>query len=136
MQGAGSVSVVTTSLNWPFPGTTSSQVIYGTSSTGGVPLPGSTKADYERGDRYLHKLAEKTAGRLYQANDTAQLAAAFASVAEELRRQYSLGYYPQRGDVKSDARRQIKVIVKRANLVVKARDSYMRSAAPSPGNER
>jgi VWFA-related protein len=135
MQGGSSVTVVTTRSNWPFPGGRSSQTTY--PSNGGVPLPGATIADYERANQYLHELAEKTAGRLYKANTTAQLAEAFARIAEELRRQYTLGYYPQTAAVDyaqtaavgSGQRRQIKVRVNRPNLAVRARDSYMRSTA-------
>ncbi|MFN2511784.1 MAG: VWA domain-containing protein, partial [Pyrinomonadaceae bacterium] len=106
MQGGGSVTVVSTKSNWPFPGSSSSQVTYPTPSNGGLPLPGATKADYDRANEYLRELAEKTAGRLYKANTTAQLAEAFASIAEELRRQYTLGYYPQTAAVDSGERRQ------------------------------
>ena len=49
---------------------------------------------------------------------------AFTSIAEELRQQYQLGYYPSRKSQASE-RRQIKVRVKRPNLVVRARDSYV-----------
>lgn len=132
MQGAGSITVVSTKSNWPFPGASSSQVTYPTPSNGGLPLPGATKADYERADQYLHELAEKTAGRLYKANTTAQLAEAFARIAEELRRQYTLGYYPQTAGDEGGERRQIKVRVKRPNLAVRARDSYTRSAPTRP----
>jgi hypothetical protein len=69
---------------------------------------------------------------LYKANDPAQLAHAFSQIAEELRRQYSLGYYPQTGADANAERRQIKVRVNRPNLAVKARDSYIKSAPPSP----
>jgi VWFA-related protein len=88
----------------------------------------STKADYDRADQYLHSLADKTGGRLYQANDNAQLAEAFTRIAEELRRQYSLGYYPKADNVESSAPRQIKVRVRQPNLAVKARDSYLKSS--------
>jgi VWFA-related protein len=131
IQGAGSTTVVTTTSNGPF-GTTTSRVTYGgppTTSTG-APLPGSTKADYDRADQYLRELAEKTAGRLYKANDTTQLAQAFSRIAEELRRQYSLGYYPQSGAIDSE-RRQIRVRVNRPNVAVRARDGYVRSTAAS-----
>ena len=139
MQGAGNggTTVVTTTNNGPF-GTTTSRVTYNAPTvTGpnGGPLPGATQADYDRAARYLSELAEKTAGRLYKANDPAQLATAFSQIAEELRRQYSLGYYPQGKDgstsnaVAAD-RRQIKVRVNRANVAVKARDSYLRGTPP------
>ncbi|HEY3038250.1 MAG TPA: VWA domain-containing protein [Pyrinomonadaceae bacterium] len=148
MQGAGSVTVVTTTSNWPFPTRSSSRVIYGGLPNNGPPLPGTTKADYERADQYLRDLATKTGGRLYQANDTSQLTQAFSMIAEELRRQYSIGYYPttsatQSADtsatpsagtsaVPGDERRHIRVRVRQPNLAVRARDSYVRSSSPGP----
>lgn len=132
MQGAGNGSVtIVTRRSGPF-GTSTSQQTYNVPVNGGVPLPGTTKADYDRADKYLHALADKTGGRLYQANDTTQLAEAFTRIAEELRRQYSLGYYPKTDNVEGSERRQIKVRVRQPNLAVKARDSYVKSAAPSP----
>lgn len=130
--GQGNVTVVTTTSNGPFGiGTTTSRVTYGTTGTAnGQPLPGATQADYDRANQYLKELADKTAGRLYHANDTTQLAEAFSRIAEELRRQYSLGYYPQDGDTSNPARRQIKVRVNRPNLAVKARDSYKFTTPP------
>jgi len=130
MQSAGSITIVTSSSNWP--GRSSSQVIYSGPATGGIPPPGTSKADYERADKYLHELAEKTGGRLYQANDSAQLTQAFSRIAEELRRQYSLGYYPQTAAFKNGERRQIKVRVHQPNLGVRARDSYVRSSSAGP----
>ena len=132
--GQGTTTVVTTTSNGPFgTGTTTSRVIYGTPTvTGpnGGPLPGATQADYDRANQYLQELADKTAGRLYRANDTTLLAEAFSRIAEELRRQYSLGYYPPDGDASNADRRQIKVRINRPDLAVKARDSYLRSAPP------
>ena len=132
MQGAGSGSVtVITRTSGPF-GTTTSQQTYKVPGNGGAPLPGTTKADYDRADQYLHALADKTGGRLYQANDTAQLAEAFTRIAEELRRQYSLGYYPKGDSPDVNERRQIKVRVHQPDLAVKARDSYVKSSSASP----
>ena len=130
MQGAGSVTITTSRSNWPFPGSSSSQTVQ-TVPGAAPPLSGATKEDYERADEYLHMIADKTGGRLYRANDPAQLAQAFTSISEELRRQYSLGYYPQSGTTESDERRQIKVSVKRPNVAVRARNSYLR-ATPNP----
>jgi VWFA-related protein len=128
MQNAGNVTVVTTTSNWPFPGSRTSQTVYGGQSN--TALPGLTKADYERADQYLRDLAEKTGARLYQANDPAQLAQAFSRIAEELRRQYSLGYYPQAPADDNGERRQIRVRVRQPNLAVRARDSYVRQTTP------
>jgi len=128
MQGVGNVTVVTTTNNWPF-GTSSSRTVYGAPANA-QPAPGTTKADYERADHYLHAMADNTGGRLYKANDTSQLAQAFASIAEELRRQYSIGYYPQNENDQTGERRQIKVNVQRPNVAVRARNSYLRHTGP------
>src|SRR2546430_2340226 len=126
MQNAGSVTVTTTRRG--LFGTTTSQQTYNVPANNGVALPGTTKADYDRADKYLHSLADETGGRLYQANDTTQLADAFTRIADELRRQYSLGYYPKSAGAESNERRQIKVKVRQPNLAVRARDSYVKSS--------
>lgn len=129
MQNSGNITIVTNRSGWPFPGSSSTRV-YNIPSTGSRP-PGSTKADYERANQYLHQLAAKTGGHLYQANDPAQLNDAFSRIAEELRRQYSVGYYPQT-PVQSGERRLIKVRVNRSDVAVRARDSYMQRVQASP----
>lgn len=129
MQGGGSITVTTTTNNWPF-GSSSSRTVYGVPNNG-QPLPGTTRADYERADQYLHAMAERTGGRLHKANDMTQLTQAFSSIAEELRRQYSIGYYPQNGSDQTDERRQIKVSVERPNVAVRARNSYLRATGTS-----
>ena len=95
---------------------------------GGVGWPrgggsGDSREEYERGDQYLHDLARVSGGRLYNAEQQ-NLDAAFRSVAEELRRQYSLGYYPKKAPQPGE-RRAIKVRVDRPELAVRARDSYV-----------
>jgi VWFA-related protein len=132
MQGAGNGTVTVTTRRGGLFGTTTSQQTYNVPVNNGVPLPGTTKAEYDRADHYLHALADKTGGRLYQANDTTQLAEAFTRIAEELRRQYSLGYYPKTENSEVSERRQIRVKVRQPNLAVKARDSYVKSTSPSP----
>jgi Mg-chelatase subunit ChlD len=83
---------------------------------------GTTRAEYEVADEYLHDLARETGARFYNAEQ--DLNAAFQSVADELRRQYSLGYYP-RNAPQTGERRNIKVRVNRPELVVRTRDSYV-----------
>lgn len=87
---------------------------------GGV---GSSRAEYERADAYLNDLARVTGARLYNA-DNQNLASAFSMVAEELRRQYSLGYYPK-SPPQIGERRHIQVKVNQPSVVVRARDSYI-----------
>ena len=45
------------------------------------------------------------------------------AIAEELRRQYSLGYYPESGE--KGERRRIRVRVQRPNVVVRTKSSYI-----------
>ena len=85
---------------------------------------GCSRAEYERADQYLHDMARVSGGRLYRADTTRNLAQAFALIAEELRKQYSLGYYPKIA-AQPGERRHIKVRVMRPGLVVQARDSYI-----------
>ncbi len=93
---------------------------------------GLSRADYELASQYLRELAERTGARQYQAETTQNLASAFASIAEELRRQYSLGFYPK-NPAQAGERRQIRVRVNVPNLAVKARDSYVFN--PAGGHE-
>ena len=90
---------------------------------GGSGGTGTSRAEYERGDQYLHDLARVSGARLYNA-EMQNLDFAFRAVAEELRRQYSLGYYPKNKPVAGE-RRGIRVRVTRPELVVRTRDSYV-----------
>ena len=87
---------------------------------------GSMPGDYRNAVRYLHALADTTGGRFYSGDSMFGIAQAFTWIAEELGRQYSLGYYPTTPG-KDGERRQIKVKVTEGDLVVKARDSYIYS---------
>ncbi len=102
----------------------------------GLPLPrpgipgggsgGPTVGDYRKAVAYLHALSNNTGGRFYSGDSLFGIAQAFTWIAEELGRQYSLGYYPSAAG-KNGERRQIKVKVTEADLVVKARESYIYS---------
>ncbi len=76
------------------------------------------------GNEYMAGLAQKTGGRHYHLEDVTDLKKTFGEVAEELRRQYSLGYYPKI-PLTNGQRRKIRVGVRCPNLKVRARDSYM-----------
>ena len=102
---------------------------------GGGGSNGSSRADYERGERYLHELAGLTRGRVYEASrDLLYLRDAFSRIAEELRRQYSLAYYPKR-PARAGGRRRIRVSVGRAEVTVRARTSYINTGSMT-GAER
>ena len=92
---------------------------------GGYPRGrGTARDDYELANSYLLELANATGGREYHADSLQNMSYAFANVAEELRRQYSIGYYPKRPP-QPGQRRQIRVRARQPNLAVRARDSYI-----------
>lgn len=100
-------------------------VIGGTTTTGGGGgSAGSSRGEYDTGKRYLEDLAQNSGGRSFEANTTYNLDAAFAGIAEELRQQYQIGYYPQVAGQKGE-RKSIRVRVMRPNLVVRAKNSYI-----------
>lgn len=113
-------------LGWPFP------------RTGGGGGVGGTAADYRRATAYLHALSNGTGGRFYSADSLVGIGQAFTWIAEELGRQYSLGYYP-RNLSQAGERRQIKVRVDPPELVVKSRESYIyagKKPAPTQTTEK
>lgn len=92
---------------------------------GGSGGAGTTSAEYSRGRAYLTELATVTGGRVFRAESTpGGLAAAFEGIAEELSRQYSIGYFPQ-DEAEAGQRKQIRVRVNRSGLVIRSRDSYI-----------
>jgi Ca-activated chloride channel homolog len=102
--------------------------IFGGMSGGGG---GASAEDYALGRRYLNDLADATGGRVFRPESTpGGLTAAFEGIAEELRRQYNIGYVPK-DEGKPGQRKQIKVRVDRPNLVIRSRDSYIVGAAVS-----
>ena len=107
-------------LQWPFP----LPFPMPGGGGGGGGMPGGSPEDYERANDYLGDLASKTGARTYHADSIGNVTQSFALIAEELRRQYSLGYYPHRV-AQAGQRRQIVVKTNRPELVVRARDSYI-----------
>jgi VWFA-related protein len=101
---------------------------------GGVMIPpsavvmagrGGSSAEYVRGQQYLQTLADNSGGRLFEADTTTNLDSAFAGIAEELRRQYSIGYYPDNTGQPGE-RRSIKIqILAHPGVVVRAKRNYV-----------
>jgi Ca-activated chloride channel family protein len=91
-----------------------------------------TAEEYAVGKQYLYELAAYTGGRVFRPESTpGGLTTAFEGIAEELRRQYNLGYVPA-DDATPGQRKQIKVRVDRPNLIIRARDSYIVGAKEPP----
>ncbi|MBI3949626.1 MAG: VWA domain-containing protein [Acidobacteria bacterium] len=82
--------------------------------------------EYQRGKRYLWDLSDRTGGAYYEANLLDDLPGVFQQIAEELRRQYTLGYYPSNTQ-RENGYRRIRVKVNRPGAHVRARPGYRAS---------
>lgn len=77
------------------------------------------------GKMYLSELASLSGGRMVDAGSTSEeLDSAFKAIADELRHQYNIGYYPI-NEGKPGQRKNIRVRVYRPDLNIRARDNYI-----------
>src|SRR5215470_2098428 len=88
---------------------------------------GGKSEDYRRAARYLQELADRSGGRLYDANTLYNISQAFSNIAEELRHQYALSYYPTNAK-KDGTYRRVKVRVQEPGMIVRAREGYRAAA--------
>jgi len=70
-----------------------------------------------------HKMADQTGGRVVEVSSSKHLQEAFDQIAEELRDQYTLGYYPSNG-TRDGTFRKIKVETGDKEMKVLARKGY------------
>jgi|SRR5687767_5903696 len=87
------------------------------------PKKGEREQDYKTARKFLEGISGSTGGRVYRVSSTTNLNDAFANIANELRRIYSLGYYPAESR-QSGAVYDIKVRVYRPDLTITARNQY------------
>ena len=78
---------------------------------------------YQIADEYLLELCLKTGGKLHRADTLVSLPAAFARIAEELRTQYALGYYPK-NTTRDGSYRKIQVRTTRKKVLIRTRPGY------------
>ena len=78
---------------------------------------------YRGADEYLQQLANMSGGIVERADKLGDLKSALGRIAEELRHQYLIGYYPT-NKRKDDKARKIGVRVTRQNVIVRARPAY------------
>ncbi|MCX6550656.1 MAG: VWA domain-containing protein [Acidobacteria bacterium] len=91
---------------------------YGPGGYGG----GGRSGMSDKPDPGLAKLAAESGGGYFELDDTADLSATFARVAEELHRQYALGFTPEKLDGKTH---KLEVRVNRPGMAARARRSYV-----------
>lgn len=87
-------------------------------------IKGEREEDYRVAEKFLADISSQTGGRTFRVSSTNNLADAFRSISDELRKVYSLGYYPS-GEREVGVRYAIKVRVYRPNLIVRARSGYL-----------
>ncbi len=85
--------------------------------------PGTNPDDYRLAARYLQELAERSGGRLYNADTLYNVTQAFTMIAEELRHQYAIGYYSTNAK-KDGTYRELRVRVAKNGMIVRARKGY------------
>ncbi|HJQ35079.1 MAG TPA: VWA domain-containing protein [Pyrinomonadaceae bacterium] len=78
---------------------------------------------YRTADDYLNEMARTTGGRLIPADNPLMLPRAFRQLAEELRTQYSLGYYPSNA-ARDGKYRKIRVRTTRKGVALRTRPGY------------
>lgn len=115
-------------IPWPAPGKNrwpTPQPPPPTSGRFPSPYPGNGDLDlaYRRGQTYLRELADRTGGVYYAANTLYDLPNVFSLIADELRHQYLLGYYPT-NSAQDGGFRRIRVTVNRFGASVRARPGY------------
>ncbi|MBL8171297.1 MAG: VWA domain-containing protein [Acidobacteria bacterium] len=88
-----------------------------------LPISNGTEKQYRYGDQFLQEAAERSGARLYKAETITDVNQAFSQIAEELRHQYSLSYYPA-NEKRDGTYRKIRVIVERPDTAVRARKGY------------
>lgn len=77
---------------------------------------------YRKADEYLDDLARLSGGVVERADQITDLKGALGRIADELRKQYLLGYYPP--NEKTISSRRISVKVARPDAIVRARPGY------------
>lgn len=89
------------------------------------PGKGERNEDYAAAKEFLQSIAQGTGGRLYNVTSTTNLEQAFANIANELRKIYTLGYYPS-SERESGASFEVKVRVYRPDLNIRTKERFLR----------
>ena len=88
-------------------------------------VKGEREEDYRHAGEFTEQLANQSGGKVYRVSSATNLNSAFSRIAEELRQVYNLGYYPV-SERKNGVRYSIKVRVYRPDLIIRARNSYLK----------
>lgn len=89
------------------------------------PAKGERQEDYATAKEFLQNIAADTGGRLYNVTSTTNLDQAFLNIANELRKIYTLGYYPS-SERENGASFEVKVRIYRPDLIIRTKERFLR----------
>lgn len=91
---------------------------------------GQTDVEYQLGKEYLNTIAANSGGRIFEAEAMGDLDKAFKGVADELRQQYAVGYYPDDTGKPGD-RKKIKIeVIGKPQSIVRSKTTYVIKGEP------
>jgi len=83
-------------------------------------MPQHTHPD---GKKILERISRETGARMFEVTKKQPIDAIYASIQEELRNQYNLGYTPDK-TASGGGYRKISLTAKQKDLIVQTRDGY------------
>lgn len=89
------------------------------------PVKGERESDYVEAREFLDALSNSSGGRVFKVSSSTNLNNAFTKIAEELRKTYSLGYYPTEERLPG-VTYTLKVRIYRPDLSIRTRESFIR----------
>lgn len=91
---------------------------------GGYPRGGQGPSEpHIDGKKIMAQIAEQTGGRMFEAKKKENFDQVYASIAEELRSQYMLGYTPDKSSA-DESYHRITLTANKKDLIVQTRDGY------------
>ncbi|HMG35320.1 MAG TPA: VWA domain-containing protein [Blastocatellia bacterium] len=88
------------------------------------PISANLDRLYAEADAFMQSVTGRTGGRVIGAETFETSRSAFIRIAEEMRSQYLLGYYPAAHPKRDDRLRKIRVEVSRRDVQIRARQGY------------
>ena len=89
------------------------------------PVKGERESYYVEAKEFLDAISDSSGGRVFKVSSTTNLNIAFTKIAEELRKTYSLGYYPTEERLPG-VTYTLKVRIYRPDLSIRTRESLIR----------
>ncbi len=92
---------------------------------------GYPQQSHPDGKKVMEQISRETGGRFFEVSKKQPIDQIYASIEEELRNQYSLGYTPDKADA-APGYHKIHLTTTQKDLVVQARDGYYSGSAVQP----